>query len=128
MSYTIQKVEMDQALAGISQYRYALVYRTDGIILGNTAEIGDIEWGECLEARFFDESRELHVYEEDGALCAVEVEKISDDDCLMKKYELRKHYFGENKCLCVCEHFDYDEDGQAFVALTRLTGIENTRG
>ncbi len=124
MGYTVEKVAMDKARERISQYRYALVYMVSGIVFGNAAEIGKIEWDECLEARFFDENRELHVYEGDDGLCAVEVRKTSDEDCLMKKYELRRQYFGEKKRLCVCEHLDYDEDGQTFVALTRLAGIE----
>lgn len=124
MSYIAESVEMDKALEGILQYRYALMYMTDGIVFKNTAEIGNIEWDDCIEARFFDEERELHVYEDDGCLRAVEARKTSDDDCLIKKYELRKRYFGANKCLRVCEHLDYDKDGQAFVALTRLVGIE----
>lgn len=124
MSYMVEKVGIDKVLECISQYRYALVYMTDGIVFKDTAEMKNIEWDECLEARFFDADRELHVYEEDGGLCAVETRKTSDDDCLVKKYELQKHYFGGNKCLCVCEHLDYDKDGQAFVAVTRLAGIE----
>lgn len=124
MSYTVKKVGMDRVLEGISQYQYALVYMTDGIVFQNTTEMKPIEWDNCLEARFFDEGRELHVYEEDGGLCAVEVEQTSDDDCLIRKYKLSERYFGKNKCLCVCEHLDYDKDGQAFVAFTRPAGIE----
>ena len=94
------------------------------IIFRRTVDIGEVNWDECLEARFFDENKELHIYEEDGAQCAVKIEGTLDGDCLIKKYELQERYSNLGKSLCVCEHLEYDKDGQASVALTRLIGIE----
>ena len=124
MSYTIEKIEADKVLEIIADYQYALVYKISEITFCMAAELKEFSWEECIEARFFDETKELHIYEEDGELCAVKTVGELDDDCLVKKYNLQEHYFGENKCLCVCEHLDYDNDGQAFIVLTRLTGIE----
>lgn len=123
MSYTAEKVDADKALESIAEYQYALVYGMSGITLCRTADFRETKWEECLEARFFDENKELHIYEEDGRRCAVKVAGMMDDDCLLKKYVLQERYFGQGKYLCVCEHLEYDEDGQAAVALTRLTGI-----
>lgn len=123
MSYTVEKISMEQALEDITAYRYALIYEMSEILFCETESLGPVKWDECLEARFFDEDRELHIYEEDGRLCAVRVYATLDDDCLMKKYTLQEKYFGAGKYLCVCEHLEYDEDGQAMVALTRLAGI-----
>lgn len=128
MSYTIEKIEADKALEDFADYQYALIYMMSEIIFCKTADLDAPDWGECLEARFFDENKELHIYEEDGKLRAVKIDGSVDSDCLTKKYKIRSCYFGqtekERKYLCVCEHLDYDEDGQAFVILTRLTGIE----
>lgn len=124
MSYTIEKIEADKARDSISNYQYALVYRMSEIVFCKASDWENPKWEECLEARFFDKDKELHIYEEDGEWHAVKATGTFDSDCLMKKYELRKYYFGSNKYLSVCEHLDYDEDGQAYVAFTRLTGIE----
>lgn len=123
MSYTVERIDAVKALKSIAEYQYALVYKMSGIIFCRTADFDLTDWDECLEARFFDENKELHIYEEDGGQFAVKVTGTMDSDCLMKQYELQAYYFGENKRLCVCEHLDYDEDGQASVVLTRLTGI-----
>lgn len=123
MSYTVEKIDAQKASADLTAYQYALVYGISGIFFGRTADCGELDWEECLEARFFDENKELHVYEEDGIQCAVKVTGTMDEDCLVKKYVLQERYFGRGSCLCVCEHLRYDEDGQALVALTRLTGI-----
>lgn len=123
MSYTVERISMDQALEKIAAYQYALIYEMSEIIFCRTENLGHVEGDECLEARFFDESGELHIYEEDGRRCAVMARGTMDDDCLMKKYALQERYFGAGKYLCVCEHLAYDEDGQAVVALTRLAGV-----
>ena len=119
MSYTVEKIDADKAQERLSDYKYALLYMMSELQLGRTTELQVPDWGECLEARFFDEEKELHIYEEDGDLLAVEVKGPLDDDCIVKKYRLK-----DGRVLCVCEHLKYDEDGQAQAALTRLTGIE----
>lgn len=124
MSYTLERVDTDKALKDIAGYRYALLYMISEIIFRRTVDIGEVNWDECLEARFFDENKELHIYEEDGSQCAVKIEGTLDGDCLIKKYELQERYSNLGKSLCVCEHLEYDKDGQASVALTRLIGIE----
>lgn len=125
MSYTVEKMDADKAVKDIAEYQYALLYMISEIIFRRVEDIGEINWGECLEARIFDETKELHVYEEDGGQCAVKVTGTLDtDDCLIKKYELQERYFNLGKYLCVCEYLKCDEDGQASVALTRLAGIE----
>lgn len=123
MSYTAERIDVKKAMEETAEYQYALVYGMSGIFFGRTADCGEIDWTECLEARFFDETKELHFYEEDGRQYAVKVQGTMDEDSLMKKYELQDCHFGPGKYLCVCEHLTYDEDGQASVALTRLTGV-----
>ena len=123
MSYTVERVDVDEALRKISEYQYALVYQMSELLFCSTEKLSRINLDECLEARFFDADKELHMYEEDGSWCAVKAYGTEDDDCLTKRYKLQDEYFGKGRYLCVCEHLTYDEDGQAAVARTRLTGI-----
>lgn len=123
MGYTVEKIDMNAALENIAAYQYALVYQMSEILFCSTEKLSKIDLMECFEARFFDADKEIHIYETDGNWCAVKVCGTEDDDCLIKRYELQERYFGVDKYLRVCEHLTYDVDGQAVVALTRLTGI-----
>lgn len=123
MSYRVEKADAVRALECIGEYEYVLAYMISRIVLCRAENFDGTDWDECFEARFFDENKELHIYEQDGKKCAVKVSGTADGDCLVKKYALLDQYFGEKKYLCVCEHLGYDEDGQASVLLTRLTGI-----
>ncbi|MCM1540822.1 MAG: hypothetical protein NC121_06115 [Blautia sp.] len=123
MSYTAERMDAGKALEHIGEYPYALVYGMSGITFCRTADLKEPDWDECLEARFFGEDKEMHLYGEEGEWRAVRVTGTMDEDCLVRKYALQDRYFGPGKYLCVCEHLEYDEDGQASVALTRLMGI-----
>lgn len=137
MNYQIQKTEPDRAwehaLERPSEYPYALVYLISDLILCRTQDLPDIDWPECLEARFFGPDKELHIYEEDGGLQAVQVieeggglqaiEKGAPD-YMDRRYQLKKRFRGAGALLRVREYLAYDEDGQVFVSLTRLAGIE----
>lgn len=123
MSFTVERVDADKAWKDIAGYRYALLYMISEVVFCRASDISEVNWDECLEARFFDEDKELHIYEDDGRQCAVKATGTLDSDCLIKKYELQERYHDLGKLLCVCEHLKYDEDGQAMVALTRLVGV-----
>lgn len=123
MSYTVERMDMESALKEIFAYEYALIYGMSRIVLCKAEELEQVNWDECFETRFFDNTKELHLYEQDGRMCAVKVVGTMDENCLTKKYVLQDNYSALGKYLCVCEHLGYDEDGQAFVVLTRLTGI-----
>ncbi len=126
MSYRIQKIEWDKALVQAQDYEYALVYMISEVLLCKTADLPDVDWEECTEARFFDREKELHIYEEDGQMQAVEVidTKEEQDNCLVRRYQIANRFREAGKLLRVHEYLDYDEDGQAAVSLTRLAGIE----
>lgn len=124
MSYRVQRVEVQKALEHRGEYEYALVCLISRLLLCKTSELPEPDWEECLEARFFDREKELHIYEEDGELLAVEITEEDPEDCLIRRYQLANRFRGAGKLLRVHEYLDYDEDGQAFVSLTRLAGIE----
>ncbi len=143
MIYRIQKTEADHALTQITEYTYALLYRMSEILFCRTKDLPQMDWSECLEARFFDQEKELHLFEKDGCLKAVRITEAIDRqamqeeeadgdvfvtfescDRLIKKYRLQERYQKLGQTLCVCEYLSYDQDGQAYVSLTRLAGIE----
>jgi hypothetical protein len=110
---------------------YALIFRFSEKIFKPVADvlnsINDKFWDEVLEARIFTSEKELHIFETDGRLKAVEIKDgnntkgcISNENQAIKRYEINDG----NKCLVVKEYLGYDDDGQMFVSLTRLCGVE----
>ena len=74
-------------------------------------------------ARFFSKDGELHIFSTDAGEKAVE---IRDDgrDCIDVRYELEGKFRDKGQNLIIRKNLAYDEDGQSYVADTRLVGIE----
>ena len=124
MSYKLEKLEFSKACEKISEYQYALLYMISEVILNKTELLGEINWEECTEARFFSEDKELHFFDVDGKKQAVAVSDEDGKDELVKEYELAGKFRAIGSSVFVKEYIGYDEDGQANVVLTRLQGIK----
>ncbi len=124
MDCQVIKIEIEKACEMIKDYSYALVYMISDIYLCKTEQLPLIDWEECLEARFFSEDGELHIYEEDGEYKARQIIDEGQGNSIIKKYQLNNKFKNVGNYLYVQQYLDYDKDGQAVVALTRLKGIE----
>ena len=124
MAYKLAEIEVSKALESRMSYEYALVYMLSEVILCKTEQLKELDFAECTEARFFSKDKELHLFETEEGMQAVEVSDEGTDDCMIKKYELAPKFSTAGKILVVKEYLDYDEDGQAMVGLTRLVGLE----
>lgn len=126
MAYHVENVEITKAYDSITMYEYALVYMLSKVILCKTEKLPPLNFEQCLEARFFSEDKELHIFETEEGKKAVEVSDVDKEDIIIKKYEIAPKFCetGKKEVLIVQQYLDYDEDGQAVVALTRLKGIE----
>ncbi len=114
---------INSACSDWKQYKYVLLYNMSSLVLDKAENVDKIDWEECLEAYFFDETKMLHVFEYDGQLKAVEVEDENPEHISLKKYVLQPKFGKLGKYLMVKEYLTYDEDGQVVVSLTRLSGI-----
>lgn len=124
-SYKIDEINLDKVPECAREYPYALVYLVNRILFGKAQEVlGEIEWGDCLEARFFGEERELHLFDTEGGKKALVVSDVEGGESISHEYELDKKYSSAGKLLRVKKYLKQDEDGQFFVALTRLQGIK----
>lgn len=127
MAYKVEKVaDVSEALKRERResYKYALVYCLSEVKLCRTEQLKDADFEECTEARFFSEDRELHLFETEEGMCAVEVFDDGVSDFVLKKYKLASRFSENGKTLVVKEYLNYDEDGQAVVGLTRLMDLE----
>lgn len=123
MGYQIKKIKFSEAQSEILKYEYALVYLMSKRLLLPVSSLPEIAWDECIDARFFSDDGELHIYEEDGQLSAVQVSDSGKEDMVVKKYKLAKRFSDLGNTLIVQEYLEADEDGQMQVKLTRLKGI-----
>ena len=119
-------IEKEKVYQSIKMYEYALVYMLSEVILCKTEDLPKLNLEQCLEARFFSEDKELHIFETEEGKKAVEVSDKNNEDIIIKKYEIAPKFCESKKkqVLVVQQYLDYDKDGQAVVGLTRLKGIE----
>lgn len=123
MGYHAEPITLQEAWASMHDYSYALIYKISEIVLSETAKLTDQDLDECMEARFFSDSRELHIFENEDGMCAVCVSDTDEKDIILKEYELDSRFHTAGTTLLVQEYIEYDADGQACIGLTRLKGV-----
>ncbi|MDE6435259.1 MAG: hypothetical protein K2L07_13635 [Lachnospiraceae bacterium] len=123
MAYKMKTVGLMEAQAKAASYDYALLYLISEIKLCRTEMLKTINWEECQEARFFSADKELHIFEGENGMDAVEISDTGSDSIVIKEYLLDNRFASIGNSILVQEYLEYDEDGQAYVANTRLKGI-----
>ena len=123
MSCRCTQVDLQTAKERCRGYEYALLYMISELIFSRTENLGDINWDECQEARFFSDKAELHMFSDGEQMRAVLCEETDQENQGDREFVLKgKHMPGKN-VLVVREYYDFDEDGQMYVAKTRLAAV-----
>ena len=99
---------------------WALVRELSRVSLGPTPI--DVDAEEVLEACFFSPQEEVRLWREDGQLRAAALTDEEGDLTLEERYSVDNPDFGQE--LWVRRYIGFDEDGQAFIAASRLCGWE----
>lgn len=123
MGYQCREIGKEEVNERISRYEYALIHMISEQIFSRVGELPDINWTQCLEARFFSRKGEMHIFDADGEQKAVVIEDEGEGFVLEREYELARPYTRLGKYLVVQEYLGYDEDGQIMIELTRLKDI-----
>lgn len=122
----MKRIKIEEAKTLIPEYKYAYLQMMSEHILDEVSNLDSIEWEELIEGYIFDDEKQLHIYRDDGdELVAV----IIDDDMKDAHFIDRNYRLSEkNKTLgnsvIIREYLLADDDGQSYVAATRLVGIE----
>lgn len=126
MGFTTEKKDAEKIAEDIKEYEFALIYGLSEMRLCRIAELSEegFDMGDCVEARFFSGDKELHYFERNGLFRALEVRDAYGGEENVTRYSIARRWQRCGKELLVKEYLDYDEDGQAYVAHTRLCGIE----
>lgn len=120
---TIEKITIDEVKSQIAHMKYALVYEISNVVFNKIEKIAEINWDEFIEGYFFNENTQIHVYDTEEGLQAVCFTEPADADYIDKEYDLSGRYQNIGKRIKKREYFDYDEDGQVYVAYTRLIDV-----
>lgn len=123
MSCQIRSIEWDEGKKRYKEYEYALLYMISELRLVRVEELEKVDWEECLEARFFSNEKELHIFEGEQGMCAVVTEDVDECAQNIRLYLLGRQYIRGKTKVIVKEYLSYDKDGQLLVEKTRLAGL-----
>mgnify|MGYP000749638685 CR=1 FL=1 len=121
-----KKMTFEDAIKTIDTYDWAIVYQASEMLFDHVDEIKQkINWNECLEARFFNETSQLHVFGELGdlkAVCMMDDGKSAQE--IDRKYVLANQFRDKGKYIKIKEYYDFDEDGQLCMKAIRPVKVE----
>ncbi len=123
MGYDIKEIAIEDVDKRTGQYSYALMHMMSSVYFGKASDI-TINWEELLEARFFSENKEMHIFKCGNQWKAVELSDTEDSEVIVKNYEIAAQYKNIGRQIRVKEYLAEDEDGQVYVKYTRLCGVE----
>lgn len=119
----IKKLSWEEAKSKVMTYDYALIYYMSSMIFAPITDIVDMNEEECLEAYFFNEKGQLHIYRNEDELTAREFTEEENLTVVEKKYGLANVFKGIGSAVIVREYLESDDDGQMYVAYKRLSAI-----
>ncbi len=121
---SVRQIDPAEISGRIKDYEYGLIYRISDVLLEKTDALLGMDPEEFLEARFFSKEEEMHVFRRNGKLQAVLVDDGAFSDSIDRVYFLGGGFRKTGERLRVRQYLSQDEDGQTYIALTRLAGIE----
>ncbi len=113
-----ERLEVQEALRRGKALPWALVRSLGGLSLGKAPQ--DIDTEELIEARFFSEGEEVRLFRRDGILQGAALTQEQGDCVLKRDYAIHNPAYGAT--LTTCAVLEADEDGQTYIAATRIAG------
>lgn len=112
-----EKLEWEQALAEGKKLPFVMLQMVSAVVFAKNPYV--FETDEINEVRFFDKQTEIRLFRQNDSLKAVRLTAERTDRCLYETYTFANRRLGNE--LELCRVIDTDEDGQSYVAATRLT-------
>ncbi len=120
-NYRVKAITLDEVKASYKEYPWMLVYEISDKKFGLTSSVDAIDWNECVDARFFSEAGEIHCFQSEDGMQAVQISDVGTADVIDRSYYVNG--VGKGKVLVVRHYLQYDEDGQAYISMTRLVNV-----
>ena len=114
----------------LSSYKYVLYYGISEVKLTTSSGL-NFDPDECIEAYFFDENGQAHIYRDNDILKVAEIKEIDVKDILKvdnqvstleSKYAVQGRFSPYDKVV-VRSYLSQDEDGQVYVVYKRLVNL-----
>ncbi len=117
---------------------YAWIQKIGSISIGKISKLNEFKTDDLIEARFFNDILEIHIFEYDGELRYIQTEKEEKDKQLssfppdlqkqlngyggsyFEETQVLRNRFGKN--ITLRHYLGYDEDGLACIKATALCG------
>ena len=112
-----ENLEWKQALAEGENLPFVMLQMVSAVVFAKNPY--EFEMEEINEVRFFDKQTEIRIFRQDDSLKAVRLTAEGTDRCLHETYTFANRRLGNE--LELCRVLDTDEDGQSYIAATRLT-------
>lgn len=126
-SFSIKDL-LDLDLLNRFEFKQAIIYNYDSVIVNELQNLL-IDADNIIEARLFDETKEIRIFKEDENLSGVIfIEDDGDKDIIIKEYILNNGDQCKYTKLKIKEYIDFDEDGQAYIKYVRPTKLINEMG
>ena len=109
-----------------ADYDYALIYMMSSLYFGKASGIDNSDIDEVIEARLFGASGETHFYRTEKGLVETRIDERSEGQdyfAIDQKSPVMDH-IGKGAKLLSRQYYAFDDDGQGYVKVTRLVGIE----
>lgn len=116
----MERLTVEEALRRGRALPWALVRSLGGMSLGATPR--EIDTAELVEACFFDARTEVRLFRRDGALQGAALTGEDGDNALERAYNIENPAYGAR--LKLSSVLEADEDGQTYIAATRICGWE----
>ena len=121
----LKKVTFEEAKNRIQDYDYALIYEISEMLFDKVEKISEIYWDEVQEAYFFIEKSQMHIYLSDDVLEAIVYNETDEDVTFVdRRYELAGKFSNIGREVKERNYLEFDDDGQAFVAYSRLVSVK----
>lgn len=118
-----EQLDVQQAVSAGCALPFAMIRSLSQTALGYAPS--SVETEELLEARFFSGEQEIRIFRDGDGLRAVRLTGEPGDRVLEQTCPLENRQFGRE--LTLLRVLEWDEDGQTYVAATRLTGWKGGR-
>lgn len=98
---------------------YGVIYYFDSVVAGFTEDI-KIDFGNIMEARFFNKQDEIRVFNDEGTYTGTIFHQLEGENPFVEESYLL-YPRGQNKMdhptrLEVCKYIRYDQDNQAYIS------------
>lgn len=112
----IEKISVEQAMEEGKELPFLFLRKLSSLYIGKS--LVAIDSSEIVEAKYFDNSKEIRIVKRDNGLSAVKLVAEENDKIVCKTYTIQNAIYGKE--IDVACHLEYDEDGQGFIKTRRF--------